>query len=158
MISEIAAARVELFHVGEPALHVRIGAQIATHEVTTPPLALLPWPGDVSSAPTQETHRRFCRRQPVIQCRRADKRRAIPGQDDARTDERYAVMTISNAILDDSTLQNIACKTFGAQVLSRLSMLGSVSSNPASISNPTRLHSTPSISLRPTVLTKASRS
>jgi hypothetical protein len=72
----------------------------------------------------------------------APRRRALPGQDYARTDERYAVMTISNAILDDSTLQNIACKTFGAQVLSPLSMLGSVSSNPAPICNPTRLHST----------------
>jgi hypothetical protein len=54
----------------------------------------------------------------------------------------YAVMTISDAILDDSSRQNIACKTFGAQVLSLLSMLDSVSSNPASICNPTRLHST----------------
>jgi hypothetical protein len=62
--------------------------------------------------------------------------------DYARTDERYPVITISAAIRDDSSLHNIACKTFGAQALSPLSMLGSVSSNPVSIRNPTRLHST----------------
>ena len=74
----------------------------------------------------------------------APRRRALRGQDmrEQMNMNCYAVMTISDAILDDSSRQNIACKTFGAQVLSLLSMLDSVSSNPASICNPTRLHST----------------
>jgi hypothetical protein len=71
-----------------------------------------------------------------------DKRRALPGQNNARTDERYPVITISDAILGDSSHHNFACKTFGVQVLSPRSMLGSMSSNPASICNQTRLHST----------------
>jgi hypothetical protein len=71
-----------------------------------------------------------------------DKRRALPGQNYARTDERYPVITISDAILGDSSHHNFACKTFGVQVLSPRSMLGSMSSNPASICNQTRLHST----------------
>jgi hypothetical protein len=73
---------------------------------------------------------------------REDKRRALPGQDYARTDERYPVVTISDAILGDSSHHNFSCKTFGVPVLSLRSMLGSMSSNPASICNPTRLHST----------------
>jgi hypothetical protein len=73
---------------------------------------------------------------------REDKRRALPGQDYARTDERYPVVTISDAILGDSSHHNFSCKTFGVRILSPRSMLGPVSSNPASICNPTRLHST----------------